>query len=54
MKLTIELPDRFALKALGVLGNEKTGPYIANGCRCPGCVILRKVRAQIRRQVDPR
>jgi hypothetical protein len=30
------------------------GPFIAAGCKCVGCVILRKVRAAIRRKTRAR
>ena len=48
MKITIALSKK-TLREAAALGNELTGPYIAKGCHCIGCVVLRKVRAEIRK-----
>jgi hypothetical protein len=51
MKVTITIQSRTAKKVAKALGNEIDGPYVAQGCGCVQCVILRKVRSQIRRQL---
>ena len=50
MVVKIKLTKGQVAQALRDLGNERTGPFIAKGCKCLGCGILRAVRTSIKRQ----
>ena len=50
MVIKIKLTEKQAEAALRDIGNQTTGPFIAKGCKCLGCGVLRAVLTAIKRQ----
>lgn len=54
MIVALKLSAKQVAQILRDFENDRTGPFIAKGCHCLGCQVLRGVLDGVRRTVDSR